>query len=111
MSKENCGCEGSEAIQFTLCVVGDKWTALILHMLEQEPRRFKDFREEIASLNPRTLTQRLTKLTDQGIITKDQINEESCTKYSLTDKGRDLDKVISDMAAWGKKHQPKGTRR
>ena len=102
---EDCGCEGQEAIQVALCVIGDKWTALILHLLAQEPRRFKDFREELSSLNPRTLTQRLSKLADQGIISKDEVKDESCTKYSLTDKGRDLDKVIRDMAAWGKKYK------
>lgn len=90
--EKRVGCIGA-----TMDVIGQRWTALILHDLCEGPRRFRDFSRSLPSLNPRTLSARLDSLEVQGIIT-------TCCDgagYELTEKGAALIPVLKAMADWG----------
>jgi len=78
-------------------VLGKKWTALILRDLMTGPKHFSELERSVGSINPRTLSQRLDELEQQGIITSKPPNK--C--YSLTTKGSDLLPILKQMAAWG----------
>lgn len=79
-------------------VLGSKWTALILRDLMEGPKRFCELERSVGSINPRTLSQRLTILEDQRII------NATDGHYRLTSKGEDLLPILEQMAAWGTKY-------
>jgi len=86
-------------------IIGNKWTALILRDLCQGSKRFSELEKSVGSINPRTLSQRLDDLEDHGIITKKSFAEvPPRIEYTLTQKGRDLQPVLQQMAAWGNKY-------
>jgi DNA-binding HxlR family transcriptional regulator len=86
-------------------VIGTKWTALILRDLFEGPKRFCELEKSVGSINPRTLSQRLDDLEAEGIITKHSFAEvPPRIEYMLTSKGRDLQPILKQMAAWGNKY-------
>ncbi len=86
-------------------IIGNKWTALILRDLFESPKRFCQLERSVGSINPRTLSQRLDDLEAEGIITKQNFAEvPPRIEYTLTPKGRDLQPILRQMAAWGNKH-------
>lgn len=85
-------------IASAVSVLGSKWTALILRDLMGGPKRFCELERSVGSINPRTLSQRLTILEKQQIIV-------GCEgHYALTKKGEDLLPILKQMAAWGTKY-------
>ncbi|MGH7192740.1 MAG: winged helix-turn-helix transcriptional regulator [Candidatus Saccharimonadales bacterium] len=86
-------------------IIGNKWTALILRDLFVGPRRFCELEKSVGNINPRTLSQRLDDLENEGIITRRSFAEvPPRIEYTLTPKGRDLQPILKQMAAWGNKH-------
>lgn len=86
-------------------IVGNKWTALILRDLFSGPKRFCELEKSVGSINPRTLSQRLDDLENHGIVTRQSFAEvPPRTEYTLTPKGRDLQPILKQMAAWGTKY-------
>lgn len=86
-------------------IIGNKWTALILRDLAGGPKRFCELEKSVGAISPRTLTQRLEDLADQGILTKEAYAEvPPRTEYRLTAKGEDLVPVLRAMSAWGNKY-------
>lgn len=105
-----CNNDEPQAVQSALAILGDKWSALILRMLHEGPKRFKDFEQNLDGMSPRTLSQRLDKLVCGGIIQKHTCPASpGYFEYSLTQKGADLDPIIHAMALWGKKHASTNT--
>lgn len=86
-------------------IIGNKWTALILRDLVMGPKRFSELERSLEGISPRTLSQRVDDLEEQGIITKQTYPEvpPRC-EYALTDKGRDLVPILKQMAVWGEKY-------
>lgn len=86
-------------------IVGNKWTALILRDLFEGPKRFCELERSVGNINPRTLSQRLDDLEAEGVISKESFAEvPPRTEYALTEKGRDLQPILEQMAAWGNKY-------
>jgi len=92
-------------IAATMKIIGNKWTALILRDLFTGQKRFCELEKSVGNINPRTLSQRLDDLENEGIISKKSYAEvPPRIEYSLTEKGHDLLPVLKQMAAWGTKH-------
>jgi DNA-binding HxlR family transcriptional regulator len=86
-------------------IIGNKWTALLLRDLFSGPKRFCELEKSIGKINPRTLSQRLSDLEEQGIIKHLSYGGLSPrSEYSLTPKGKDLLPILQQMAAWGTKY-------
>lgn len=86
-------------------ILGSKWTALILRDLSTGEKRFCEFERSLAGISPRTLSQRLDSLEQEGIITKQSFAEvPPRVEYTLTQKGKDLLPVLRQMADWGNKY-------
>src|SRR5207248_4923865 len=49
-------------------IIGAKWTALLVHDLSEGPRRFSQLEHSCAGISPRTLSERLRALEDEGIV-------------------------------------------
>lgn len=92
-------------IAASLCIIGDKWTALILRDLADGTKRFGELQSSLTGISPRTLAQRLESLTERKVVTKQAFAEvPPRVEYALTAKGRDLLPILQAMANWGLKH-------
>lgn len=85
-------------------LLGKRWTGLIIHVMLNGPKRFSDFQEVIPNLSPRMLTERLKELEEHGVVLR-QVYPEMPVRieYELTDKGRDLQNVMTEVQAWASK--------
>ncbi len=90
-------------ISCTLDVLGDKWTLLIVRdMVWLRHCNFKDFLTADESIATNILTNRLARLSAQGLIVKtpDPENGRQII-YTLTPRGLALIPVLVDLAYWG----------
>jgi len=70
--------------------------------------RFNEFLRTIENINPKTLSLRLKELEETDLIERTIYDETPIRiEYTLTDKGKDLQGIIDQMAAFSMKHYPK----
>ncbi|MCU1648408.1 MAG: Streptomycin 3-adenylyltransferase [Nocardia sp.] len=85
----------------TVDLIGDWWTPLVLREAFYGAKRFDDF-ERTLGLSRNVLTQRLTRLVDEGLMQKVPYQDRPPRhEYLLTDKGRDFFPVVAAMMQWG----------
>ena len=83
-------------------IVGAKWTALLVHDLSEGPRRFSELEHSCVGISPRTLSERLRALEQEGIIARRSYAESPPrVEYRLTDKGEALLPIIEEMRRFG----------
>ena len=83
-------------------IIGAKWTALLVHDLSEGPRRFSELEFSCAGISPRTLSERLRALEQEGIVVRRSYAESPPrVEYELTDKGGALLPIISEMRRFG----------
>ena len=90
-----------------LDIIGDSWTILILRDLFLDgPRRFQDLQESLSGASPNTLSARLKKLEEHGIVERRFYEQHPPrAEYALTDKGRELGPVMKSLRDWGNKQK------
>ena len=91
--------ENSNAI--ALGLIGDEWNLAIISLaIMSGVRRYKDFRDRLGIANS-VLTARLRRLTEVGVFTMSQYSQApSRYEYVLTERGRDLWKVLLTIWSW-----------
>jgi DNA-binding HxlR family transcriptional regulator len=83
-------------------ILGTKWTALIVHELSEGPRRFSEIEHSCAGISPRTLSERLRALEQEGILARQSFAERPPrVEYALTAKGEALLPCIDAMRRFG----------
>jgi DNA-binding HxlR family transcriptional regulator len=93
---------GQCAVAKTLKVIGSKWTMLLLHNLFDGKKRFGELQRALPGISPKTLSQRLQELEQEGIITKTVYAEIPLhVEYNLTAKGQSLSGVFKSLEKWG----------
>jgi len=89
------------SIAQTLDVVGDPWTLLIVRDALFGIRRFDDFRRSL-DIPRATLTSRLDSLVEHGVLERRRYQDRpERHEYLLTERGRDLRRVMVSMLQWG----------
>jgi DNA-binding HxlR family transcriptional regulator len=88
----------------TLERVGDRWSLLVIRDLLSGPKRFTDLMDRLGGITPKTLTQRLRELEDDGLVTADREPGRREVWYGLTPAGADLGPVIEGLRTWGLRH-------
>lgn len=88
----------------TLERVGDRWALLVVRDLELGPRRFTDLMELLGGITPKTLTQRLHDLEDDGIVVADREPGRREVWYRLTPAGEELLPTLNQLLRWGLHH-------
>ncbi len=93
----------------TFKIIGKKFTFhIIRNMAMRNQTRFNEFLGTIEDINPKTLSQRLKELEENGLIKRTIYDEVPLRiEYTLTKKGKDLQGIIDQMAAFSMKHYPK----
>lgn len=85
-------------------VIGDRWTLLVVRDAFLGLRRFQEF-EESLGVPKKVLTERLTRLVEEGILERRRYQERpERFEYVLTDKGRGLWRVLAHLMMWGDEH-------
>jgi len=88
-------------------IAGSKWTLLLIAELLRGPRRFCQLQSTLRGISPRTLSDRLRWLQNEGLITRRAFSEAPPrVEYSLTQKGRDLEPVIAALHQFGARWAP-----
>ncbi|MDO5502989.1 MAG: helix-turn-helix domain-containing protein [Actinomycetia bacterium] len=84
-------------LQFTVVMeaIGDRWSLLVTGFALSGVRRFGEF-QSILKISPTTLTERLTRLGEAGVLTHNEENRE----YVLTPRGRALFPIFAFQLAW-----------
>src|SRR5215467_1592900 len=91
------------ALAKALDVVGDRWTLLIVReLLLREPCRYTDLREGLPGIATNLLAERLKQLEQSGVISREEAPPPIATAvFRLTERGRDLERVIFQLGTWG----------
>jgi DNA-binding HxlR family transcriptional regulator len=88
----------------TLEIVGERWTVLILREVFLGRRRFDEMAQGLG-IARNVLTQRLQRLTDEGVLEKLAYQERPQRfEYRLTDKGLDLWPVMVTLMQFGDRY-------
>ncbi len=85
-------------------LLGKRWTGLIIRTLLNGQKRFSDISSSIPNMSARMLTERFKELEKNGIVLRTVYPETPVRiEYELTEKGKDLAKVMDEIQVWAEK--------
>lgn len=91
--------------------IADKWTVLLLILLERRPWRFNELRREVGGLTQKMASQTLKGLERDGLVTRKVTPTVPVTvEYSITPLGRTLFATVDALRLWAETHMPEVTR-
>jgi DNA-binding HxlR family transcriptional regulator len=86
-----------------LVVLGDRWTLLVLKTAFNGVRRFNAFQSALGISRSR-LQDRLDRLVEHDILTKQKSSDGNYEEYRLTPKGQDVYPVLMALRDWGDRY-------
>ena len=85
--------------------VGDKWSMLIIAVLEGGPMRYTDLQRQIPGISQRMLTRTLRQLTEDGLISRTAYAEvPPRVEYALAPLGDGLNEIVKQLIGWAADH-------
>src|SRR4029077_11523961 len=88
--------------------VGDKWSLLVIAMLEQAPTaraRFSKLKRSIPGISQRMLTATLRSLERDGLLTRHVFAEvPPRVEYALTALGKQFMQPVRELVTWLQTH-------
>ncbi|MFB6184441.1 MAG: winged helix-turn-helix transcriptional regulator [Haloarculaceae archaeon] len=101
-------CAGDDwcPVTTTATLIGKKWHPVIVHRLLQEgPLGFNALKSAVDGISSKVLSDSLSDLEDARLVDREIVSEKPFrVEYSLTDRGADLEDVVTAMAEWGDRH-------
>jgi DNA-binding HxlR family transcriptional regulator len=95
---ETIGCPVARTAE----LIGHRWTPLILRDLSDGCRRFGELQKSLVGISPKTLSERLKRLEESGVVARSCYAEvPPRVEYSLTTKGHALLPIIEAMRGYG----------
>lgn len=90
----------------TLELLSGKWRTHVIYGLCKKPSsRFGELKKVVPGITSTMLTHTLRELEKAGIVHREQWNEiPPHVEYSLTEKGKALLPVFTELAKWGENH-------
>jgi DNA-binding HxlR family transcriptional regulator len=86
--------------EYAMSLLGKRWSGLIIKALMEGPLRFNELLC-IVRVSDRVLTERLRELEAVGLVERTVFPESPVRiEYSLTPKGRAMDKVMEAVQTW-----------
>ena len=81
--------------------IGDRWTVLIMGVLDLGPRRFGSIAAEVDGISQKMLTQTLRALERDGLVERTVYPVvPPHVEYELTDLGRSLQETLRTLERW-----------
>lgn len=82
-------------------LIGRRWNGAILRELLIGTTRFGQIRGAIPELTDKMLASRLRQLEAEGLVNRTVIPDTPVRiEYTLTDKGRDLERAVAALSQW-----------
>lgn len=78
-----------------------RWTILVLSRLIDGCTTFNKIHEGVPRISPSLLSTRLAELEHAGIVKREKRKGSNRYSYEVTEAGRDLEDIITQMAVWG----------
>ncbi|HEY5223000.1 MAG TPA: helix-turn-helix domain-containing protein [Microbacteriaceae bacterium] len=95
----------SEMIRNVLSRIGDKWTLLVVGVLQSGPLRFTVLQHRVRGISQRMLTLTLKQLERDGLASRTSYPEiPPRVEYELTTLGHTLIAPVLGLAAWASTH-------
>ncbi len=92
-------------VEATMSVLGRRWAGAVVEAMIGGASRFSDIRRAVPGITDAVLATRLRELVDRGFAQRVVSQESPVTVcYTLTEAGRDLDPVLREIAAFGRRH-------
>ncbi|GGP86186.1 winged helix-turn-helix transcriptional regulator [Streptosporangium pseudovulgare] len=86
--------------------IADKWSLLVIALLERRTMRFTELRREIDGVSQRMLTVTLRHLERDGLVERTvHPVVPPRVDYALTPLGATLHEVIKSLVVWTEEHQ------
>lgn len=87
--------------RYVLDHIADKWAALIMGLLVQQPLRFNTLLRQIDGLSQKVLSQTLKRLERDGLVNRQAFATVPVTvEYSMTPLGATLAESLKVVVAW-----------
>lgn len=79
-------------------LIGDFWTLRLVDAIRDDEVRFCEIERRVPDINPATLTGRLKKLEDAGVIDRlIETKDRQSVSYVLTERGRRILPVLESI--------------
>jgi DNA-binding HxlR family transcriptional regulator len=89
-------------VAHALCMVGERWSLLVVRELLRGPRRYTDLLEGLPGIGTNILASRLRDLETAGVVQKRKLPPPAAsTVYELTEYGQELEEAVYALARWG----------
>jgi len=94
------------AVRDTMDILNGKWKIPIIGSLRFGKKRFKELQRDLDGITAKMLSKELRDLeVNQLVIRTVYDTKPVSVEYEISEYGRTLDKVISEIADWGVKHR------
>ncbi len=101
-----CFAHDPDVFRSVLERTGDKWSLLLIGILEERPRRFTELLRIVPGISRRMLTLTLRALERDGLVTRTIYAEvPPRVEYAVTDLGRTLSQPVLALATWAADNQ------
>jgi DNA-binding HxlR family transcriptional regulator len=85
-------------------LLAKRWSPQIVRALLSGTTRFTELRDAIPPISDALLSDRLKELETEGIVTRTVVPETPVrVEYGLTERGRDLSRVIEELGEWAER--------
>lgn len=90
-------------------VLGKTWSLVILRNLStNETIRFNELKRLVSGISSTVLSDRLSELEKQGLVTRKMYEEIPVrVEYSITKQARELEKILEELGQWADKWKPR----
>jgi DNA-binding HxlR family transcriptional regulator len=102
---QSCGAH-LQAVGDAMDVLSGKWKIPIIGALRFGKRRFKELQREITGITAKMLSKELRDLEINQLVSRTVYDTKPVSvEYELTPYGKSLEKVILELATWGRNHR------
>ncbi|GGM40353.1 winged helix-turn-helix transcriptional regulator [Microbacterium saperdae] len=87
----------------SLARIANKWTAMIVVLLHEEPLRFGELHQRVDGIAKKVLSDTLRALERDGMIAHG-VDPDGHARYRLTALGRTLHEPLQALQVWAESH-------
>lgn len=85
--------------------LGGEWNLIIIRYLLSKSMGFNELLKTARGISSKTLSSNLKMLTAKGIVIRKIVSTQPFSvSYSLTEKGRALEDIVTRLGEWGNKY-------
>jgi DNA-binding HxlR family transcriptional regulator len=93
------------AVPDIMGIVRDKWSLLLMYLLQEQPLRFSELRRRADPITHKVLTHSLRTLTRYGLVDRNVLPmAPPQVEYAITDLGRSFLSTVGLICQWTDDH-------